>query len=89
MVHSYEGGPVGKNPNAAAFVCRNPVKNPALTITAGSTMALRWDFGAAHVGDCALFMSYTNLRPWSTGDKFFKIAKCVGAFLKNLSPATK
>lgn len=66
----YEDDPV--NSNLSKFRCQNARKAPAITITAGGTMDIEWGFGAAHLGDCALYLSY------STGGnadlKFFKIA---------------
>ena len=61
----YESDPVGGN-NKGAFVCRHPQKAPEISITAGGKFELQWMFGAAHLGDCALFMSYDNVN-------FFKI----------------
>jgi len=69
----YENDPVPSN-NDDTFVCRNDVTDPATTINAGSTLDLYWDFGAAHVGDCAVYISYD----WDTSNKaeqaYFKIA---------------
>jgi len=55
------------------FVCRNDLTTPASTITAGSSLTLRWDFGAAHVGDCAVFISY-DYNAAKADQKYFKIA---------------
>jgi hypothetical protein len=61
----YESDPVGSR-TASTFVCRHPQKTPDIEITAGGKFELQWMFGAAHLGDCALFMSYDNAN-------FFKI----------------
>ena len=60
----FEDSPTGLNNK---FICRNPAKKPAVTITAGGTMEVEWSFGAAHLGDCALYMSYSD-------NNYFKIA---------------
>jgi len=69
----YEEGPV-PGPSDTQFVCRNPTQGASkVTLTAGGTTTVQWGFGAAHQGDCALFMSYdvslSNLQ-----QKYFKIA---------------
>jgi hypothetical protein len=40
---------------------------------AGGTVTLKWAFGANHLGDCALFLSY-DVFTARTDQKFFKIA---------------
>lgn len=56
------------------WVCRHdgPV---AVTreITPGGTLDLQWDFSAAHVGDCAVYLSY-DVSSTRAEQKFFKIA---------------
>jgi len=69
----YENDPVPSN-NDDTFVCRNSVTNPATTITAGATMDLYWDFGAAHVGDCAVYISYDWDASSNSEQEYFKIA---------------
>lgn len=68
----YENDPVPSN-NDDTFVCRNDVTSPSTTLTAGDTMDLYWDFGAAHVGDCAVYISYDYDASNSEQD-YFKIA---------------
>jgi len=68
----YENDPVPSN-NDDTFVCRNDVTAPATTITAGETMDLYWDFGAAHVGDCAVYISY-DYSSSKSEQQYFKIA---------------
>lgn len=51
-------------------VCRNTKKGSAtLTVTAGKTTPVKWDFSANHVGDCFMYLSYDG------GTKWFKIAQ--------------
>lgn len=69
----YENDPVPSN-NDDTFVCRNAVTTPATTLNAGSTMNLYWDFGAAHVGDCAVYISYDWNAASNSEQKYFKIA---------------
>ncbi|GMH61860.1 hypothetical protein TL16_g03347 [Triparma laevis f. inornata] len=67
----YEDDPV---PNLASsqFICRNTNSAASTAATAGSDLALRWRFGAAHVGDCSVYISYDT---GAVADmKFFKIA---------------
>merc|ERR1719245_132731 len=75
---AYENDPTG-GADATNFVCRNepdsvPSEN---TFTAGKQMNVKWGLSAAHVGDCALYISYDYDK---TGEdkrnmKFFKIAQ--------------
>lgn len=69
----YENDPVPSN-NDDKFVCRNGVTSPATTIEAGTTMDLYWDFGAAHVGDCAVYISYDWDASSNSEQDYFKIA---------------
>jgi len=69
----YENDPVPSN-NDDTFVCRNDVTTPATTLTAGSTTDLYWDFGAAHVGDCAVYISYDWDASTNSEQNYFKIA---------------
>jgi hypothetical protein len=62
----YEHDPVGGS-SVVEFVCRNPKGTPTIELTAGATLEAEWEFSAAHVGDCALFISYDFT-------KYFKIA---------------
>jgi len=56
------------------IVCRNAAAGPSkATWTAGGTTTLKWQFGAAHVGDCSLWLSYDVTLPRAQ-QKFFKIA---------------
>jgi hypothetical protein len=71
----YENDPVQSNV-AEAFVCRHAARNAAVPLhqlTAGGTMQLTWNFGAAHVGDCAVFVSYDVLLARSA-QRYFKVA---------------
>lgn len=60
------------------FVCRHNEKqagntNPDEKITAGQPLTIKWDFSAAHVGDCAVYLSYDTTLS-RTEQKYFKIA---------------
>eukprot|EP00128_Syssomonas_multiformis_P008957 Colp12_sorted_trinity150504_noHs@29874 len=56
------------------FVCRNqPAGSPVITLVAGQTFPMRWDFGAAHVGDCAVYVSYDVNVADDQQKKFYKI----------------
>jgi len=57
------------------WVCRHtgPVTPVTQEITPGGTLDLTWDFGAAHVGDCAVYLSY-DVSSTRAEQKFFKIA---------------
>ncbi len=56
------------------FICKHDTSQvEALPVNAGSSLALKWRFGAAHVGDCAVYISYdTDLPLLDT--RWFKIA---------------
>lgn len=73
----YEEGPIGTNTNTEDWVCRhdNTRKSSLTAVTAGGTVDLEWNFGAAHVGDCAVFLSYDTDPATTRADmKWFKIA---------------
>merc|ERR1719221_2540347 len=56
----YENDPVASQ-TSEDFVCRHPQKNAAVQtarVVAGQKLDLRWDFSAAHAGDCAVFITY-------------------------------
>jgi hypothetical protein len=57
------------------WVCRHdgPVTPVTREITPGGTLDLTWDFGAAHVGDCAVYLSY-DVSSTRAEQKFFKVA---------------
>merc|ERR1719336_1158017 len=85
----YENDPVNFGTGLDAttyekFACRNdpPVspdgglKDPETQVSAGDMMDVKWSFSAAHVGDCAMYVSYDYDK---TGEdkknmKWFKIA---------------
>ena len=55
----YEDDPVVFD--SEAWVCHHAQPFPGLAlhpVTAGGKTALGWEFGALHVGDCALYISY-------------------------------
>ncbi|GMH55022.1 hypothetical protein TrST_g9760 [Triparma strigata] len=60
------------NLSSTQFICRNANSAASTAATAGQPLALRWRFGAAHVGDCSVYISYDS---GAVADmKFFKIA---------------
>lgn len=73
----YENDPIGfAGRPARQYICRHDSPNPQVTpetVNAGGKLTVQWVTTAAHVGDCALYMSYD-------GDKaledmrWFKIA---------------
>jgi len=70
----YENDPVQFD--SEAWVCRHAMKNPAITppqVTAGTDLSLTWDFSAAHVGDCSVFLSY-DVDKALAEQEYFKIA---------------
>jgi len=71
----YENDPVSSL-TSKDMVCRHGTRNsgvPLKAVSAGGSMTLKWDFGAAHVGDCAVFISY-DLSADRNDQRFFKIA---------------
>jgi len=71
-----ELAPVVK-PLNSEFICRNDPAVPAssyITLTAGAAINLRWDFSAAHVGDCFAYLTYDADKP-ENEMKWFKIAE--------------
>ena len=70
----YEDDPVRFD--SEAWVCHhaNPAPNlPLHPVTAGGKATLLWEFGALHVGDCALYISYDVTLPLAQ-QNYFKIA---------------
>ena len=60
----YENDPVKFD--TEAWVCRHAMKNPDVPLypaMAGQITQLTWHFSAAHVGDCAVFLSYDVDKP--------------------------
>ena len=56
--------------------CRHASRNanvPLKAVSAGENMQLNWNFGAAHVGDCTVFLSYDVDKPRAE-QRFIKIA---------------
>jgi len=74
----YENDPTGSSGNGGnnndAWVCRHGAPTvPSTTLQAGGSTTLSWHFGAKHVGDCDVYLSYDFNRPRSTM-RWFKIA---------------
>lgn len=60
--------------NSSKFVCRDqPAATPIITAAVGSAVTVQWDFTAAHVGDCAMYMSYDVGKP-DKEQEYFKLA---------------
>jgi len=70
------------------FVCRYANRNPAVPITpvqAGGRLTLTWSFTAAHVGDCAAFVSYDVDLP-RRDQRYVKIANFPDCKAQNMQP---
>jgi len=67
-------GPVPGGITGDAWICRaaDAVANKQ-PVTAGGSLTLQWNFGAAHVGDCAVYVSY-DVSTARNEQKWFKIA---------------
>jgi hypothetical protein len=71
----YENDPVPGR-TSEKFVCRHAARNTAIDyhqVTAGAPIVLQWDFSAAHVGDCAVYITY-DVDKALTEQQYFKIA---------------
>jgi len=77
-----DNGPVPSSTDDK-WVCRHTKgenTQPIQEYTAGDSVPIQWDFSAAHVGDCALYVTYETDAD-RDAQKFFKIAnffKCNG-----------
>jgi len=61
---------------ATNFICRHATRNsqvPLAAVTAGGTLTLQWTTPAAHVGDCAIYISY-DIAEDLVNQRYFKIA---------------
>jgi len=79
----YENDPVPLE--SESFVCRHANPNPSITpaiVRAGSKLALTWELTAAHVGDCAVFISYDVDSP-RRQQRYVKIANLPDCKSKN------
>jgi hypothetical protein len=73
-------------------VCRHSEKqpgntNPDVPITAGQDLTLQWVFSAAHVGDCAVYLSYDTTLARAE-QKYFKIANLFKCRAQNKQDVT-
>lgn len=71
-----ENAPSSTDASGSSFVCRHgePFQNQARAqVSAGQKLTLKWSFGAAHVGDCSVYISY-DINAALSEMKFFKIA---------------
>jgi len=85
----YENDPVSSI-TGNDMVCRHGAPNtnvPLVAKAAGSTLDLMWDFGAAHVGDCAVFISY-DISANRADQKYFKIANLPDCRAQNKQAVT-
>ena len=70
----YEDDPVRFN--SPQWVCHHASRNsnvPLHRVTGGQKTQLLWEFGALHIGDCALYISYDYTLPL-VDQQYFKIA---------------
>merc|ERR1719499_238007 len=73
----YENDPTS-GPNGTDFVCRNdPTSASPTQVTAGSSVSMRWDLSAPHVGDCAVYVGFGDAITNGRGS-----AKRAGRFVK-------
>lgn len=75
----YENDPTGSSSNGGnnnnEWVCRHGTPTvPTVTLTAGETTTLTWFFGAKHVGDCDVYLSYDAAETDRAAMRWFKIA---------------
>lgn len=71
----YENDPVPGR-DSEKFVCRHATRNTAIPyhkVTAGAPLVLQWAFSAAHVGDCAVYITY-DVDKALKDQLYFKIA---------------
>lgn len=71
-----ENAPASGNGRDTSFICRHAEQNlavPLTSVTAGDPLALQWTLSAAHVGDCAVYITYDIDRSL-TQQRYFKIA---------------
>ena len=67
--------PIAGGATANAFACRQSTgAAPALTVASGGTVDMTWSFSAAHVGDCAAYLSYDAANAAAETATWFKIA---------------
>ena len=82
-----QNAPIGGGVNAAAFSCRQSTGSaPAVTVASGGTLDITWSFTAAHVGDCAAYLSYDAGAIAAKDATWFKIANLKTCELQNNSP---
>jgi hypothetical protein len=62
-------------PYDASFVCRNTLPQPTKTaLTAGTNVITQWNFQAAHVGDCAVYLSKDVTGKTDSQIEWYKVA---------------
>ena len=70
----YENDPVPGGNTGEMWICRQGTKTASQAeLVPNGQLGLQWNFGAAHVGDCAVYLSYDVDQP-RTQQKWFKIA---------------
>jgi len=75
----YENDPTGSSSNGGnnnnEWVCRHGTPTvPNVVLNAGETTTLTWFFGAKHVGDCDVYLSYDAAETDRAAMRWFKIA---------------
>ena len=67
--------PIGSGVGGAAFSCRKQTgTGTSVTVASGDSIDLTWSFTAAHVGDCAVYLSYDAGAVNAASATWFKIA---------------
>ena len=67
--------PIGSGVGGAAFSCRKQTgTGTSVTVASGDSIDLTWSFTAAHVGDCAVYLSYDAGAMNAASATWFKIA---------------
>jgi len=84
----YQNGPVAGGNTGLQWVCRIGARKASQAdLVPGGKLPLKWNFGAAHVGDCAIYLSY-DVDKTRGEQKWFKIANLYDCKSKNRQTVT-
>jgi len=84
----YQNGPVAGGNTGLEWVCRIGARKASQAdLVPGGKLPLKWNFGAAHVGDCAIYLSY-DVDKTRGEQKWFKIANLYDCKSKNRQTVT-